>query len=186
MSRMGPLSVVCMLLGALFLSGCATDTGTGALVGGATGAGVGALVGSATGHAGAGAAIGAGVGALTGGLIGNSIDQDKKNQELIAARLGREAAAGAATKEEVVGMTQAHVDESLIINYVRGHGVMAPPSAGDLIYMQQNAVSPQVIYAMQTAPQPQPSTVVVEQSPPPPVVVGGYYYGRPYYHRYYY
>jgi len=45
-------SIGSLLLASLFLSGCATNTGTGALAGGAGGAGIGALVGSATGHAG--------------------------------------------------------------------------------------------------------------------------------------
>jgi hypothetical protein len=124
------------------------------------------------------------VGAITGGLIGNSMDEDKRNREIIAARLGREAAAGAATKEEVVNMTLSRVDEALIINYVRGHGVMAPPTSPDIIWMQQNGVSSQVIYVMQTTPPPQPPAVVVDP-PPPPVVVGGYYYG-PYRRHYYY
>jgi len=79
---------------------------------------------SATGHAGAGAAIGAGVGALAGGAIGNSVDeQEKRNRALIEARLGRPVAAGQVTKEEVVNMTQNRVDETLIVNHVRAHGM---------------------------------------------------------------
>ncbi|MGO8748469.1 MAG: glycine zipper domain-containing protein [Thermoguttaceae bacterium] len=175
------------LLASLALTGCATNTGTGAVVGGATGAGIGALVGSATGHAGAGAAIGAGVGALTGAAVGNSMDaQEKRNREIIEARMGR-AMAGAATKEDVIAMTQNHIDEPLIINHIRSHGVAYPPSAGDIIYLQQNGVSPQVIAVMQSTPPVQPA-VVVQPAPPPVVVDGGYYYGRPYYYRrpYYY
>lgn len=60
--------------------GCATKTGTGALVGGAGGAGVGALIGSTSGNAGKGALIGGAVGALGGALIGHSMDdQDRKD-----------------------------------------------------------------------------------------------------------
>ncbi len=175
----------CVVLAPLFFSGCATNTGTGAVVGGATGAGVGALVGSATGHAGAGAAIGAGVGALTGAVVGNSVDeQEKRNRALIEAQLGRSIAAGRVTKEEVVSMTQYKVDEALIINHVRTHGMATPLSANDIIWLQQSGVSPQVIAVMQETPPP--PAVIVEQAPPPPVVVGGYYYGRPYYPRRYY
>jgi hypothetical protein len=175
----------CLLICALVLPGCATNTGTGALVGGATGAGVGALLGSATGHAGAGAAIGAGVGALTGGAIGNAEDeQEKRNRALIEAQLGRQVVAGAVTKEDAVVMTQNHIDPALIINHIHSHGSY-PLSTNDLIYLQQNGVNPQVIVAMQSTPPPQPAPVIVEERPPPAVIVGGYY-GRPYYHHRYY
>ncbi len=180
-------SLGCVAIAALFLSGCATNTGTGALVGGATGAGVGALLGSATGHAGAGAAIGAGVGALTGAAVGSSVDeQERRNRALIEARLGRSVAAGQVTKEDVISMTQYRVDEGLIINHIRAHGMAAPLSAGDIIMLQQSGVSARVIAVMQETPPPPPSTVIVEQGQPAPVVVGGYYYGRPYYPRRYY
>ncbi|MGA2619046.1 MAG: glycine zipper domain-containing protein [Thermoguttaceae bacterium] len=186
MSHLIRLSLGCVVIAALFLSGCATNTGTGALVGGATGAGVGALVGSATGHAGAGAAIGAGVGALTGAAIGNSVDeQERRNRALIEARLGRSVAAGQVTKEDVISMTQYRVDEALIINHIRAHGMVAPLTAADIIMLQQSGVSARVIAVMQETPPPPPSTVIVEQGPPAPVIVGGYY-GRPYYPRRYY
>ena len=174
MSHLVRFSLGCIALAPLFLSGCATNTGTGAVVGGATGAGVGALVGSATGHAGAGAAIGAGVGALTGGLIGNSVDEQQKRDRAIVVA----STAGRVTKEDVVGMTQNRVDEALIINQIRSHGMLMPLNTNDIIWLQQNGVSPQVIATMQQM-QP-PPTVIVEQ--PAPVVVGGYY-GRPYYRR---
>ncbi len=175
----------CVVLAPLFFSGCATNTGTGAVVGGATGAGVGALVGSATGHAGAGAAIGAGVGALTGAVVGNSVDeQEKRNRALIEAQIGR-SMAGRVTKEDVIAMTQNRIDENVIINHIRAHGMAYPLSTNDIIMLQQQyGVSPRVIQTMQEVPPP--PAVIVEQAPPPPVVVGGYYYGWPYYHRYYY
>ena len=173
-------SLGCLMIIPLFLSGCATNTGTGAVVGGATGAGVGALIGSATGHAGAGAAIGAGVGAVTGAVVGNSVDEQQKRDRAIVAA----SAAGRVTKEDVVGMTQNHVDEALIINQIRSRGMLMPPTTNDIIWLQQNAVSPRVIATMQEMSPP--PGVIVEQAPPPPVVVGGYYYGRPYYPRRYY
>jgi hypothetical protein len=140
------------------------------------------LVGGASGHAGAGALVGAGVGALAGGAIGNSADeQERRNRALIEARLGRPVVVGQVSKEEVVSMTQYRVDEALIINHVRAHGMATPLTSGDLIMLQQNGVSPRVIAAMQETPPP--PAVIVEQAPPP-VVVGGYYgYGRPYYRR---
>lgn len=177
MSYLVRFSLGCVVLTPLIFTGCATNTGTGAVVGGATGAGVGALVGSATGHAGAGAAIGAGVGALTGAVVGSSVDeQQRRDRAIIAANAGR------VSKEDVVSMTQNHVDEAVVINQVRSHGMLTPITANDIIWLQQNGVSPRVIATMQEV-QP-PPTVIVEQ--PAPVVVGGYYYGRPYYPRRYY
>lgn len=179
MSHLIRFSLGCIALAPLFLSGCATNTGTGAVVGGATGAGVGALVGSATGHAGAGAAIGAGVGAVTGAVVGNSIDQQQNRDRAIAAA----SVAGRVTKEEVVSMTQNRVDETLIVNQIRGRGMLMPLTSSDIIWLQQCGVSPRVIATMQEMPPP--PAVIVEQAPPPPVIVGGYY-GRPYYPRRYY
>ena len=129
------------------------------------------------------AAIGAGVGALTGAVVGNSIDERNK---AIEAQYARQLVAGRVTKEEVINMSQNHVDEALIVNYVRAlHGLAYPLSSADIIMLQQYGVSPQVITVMQEAPPP--PAVIVEQAPPPPVVVGGYFYGRPYYrHGYYY
>ena len=119
-----------------------------------------------------------------GAVVGNSMDaQEKRNREIIEARMGR-AMAGAATKEDVIAMTQNHIDEALIINHVRAHGLAYPLTPADIIYLQQNGVSAQVIATMQATPPAQ--AVIVQQAPPPVVVDGGYYYGRPYYRRPYY
>ena len=110
--------------------------------------------------------------------------QEKRNREIIEARVGR-AMAGAATKEDVIAMTQNRIDEPLIINHIQTHGLAYPLSASDVIYLRQCGVSQQVITVMEQTPPAQP-TVVVQQAPPPVVVEGGYYYGRPYYRRPYY
>ena len=61
------------------LTGCASHTGTDALIGGGLGAGLGAVVGSFShGRAGAGALIGGAAGALAGGIIGN--EQDRQDR----------------------------------------------------------------------------------------------------------
>jgi uncharacterized protein YqgC (DUF456 family) len=174
MSHLVRFSLGFVALAALSVSGCATNTGTGALVGGATGAGVGALVGSATGHAGTGAAIGAGVGALTGAVVGNSVDeQQQRDRAVIANR-------GGVTKEEVVSMTSNHIQEGLIMNQIQSRGMAYPVSTNDVIWLHSCGVSDQVIAVMQQTPAP-PPVVVYEQAPPPStVIVGGYY--RPYRH----
>ena len=174
MSHFVRFSFGCVVLAPLFLSGCATNTGTGTVVGG-EGAGVGALVGSATGHAGAGAAIGAGVGA-TGAVVGNSVnEQQKRDQDraVIQAQYAQRM-----TKEEVINMSLSHVDEGLIINQIHARGMAYPLSSDDVIMLQTTyKISLPVIAAMQ---QMSPPPVVLVEREPSPVIVGGYYYGRPY------
>jgi len=160
----------------------------GALGGGLLGAGIGALVGDAAGNAAAGTAIGAGMGALTGAAIGAEMDESEaRNRAMIEQRLGRQVAAGAVTTNDVVAMTKAGVDEPLIINHIRSHGVAAPLGAGELISLKQQGVSPAVIETMQTTPPPQPT--VVQEVSPPPVIVQEYHYGHPWWgpppYRYY-
>src|SRR5260370_24068140 len=60
-------------------TGCATHSGTDALVGGAAGAGLGAIIGHNSHHRTAeGALIGGAIGAIGGGLIGN--EQDRRER----------------------------------------------------------------------------------------------------------
>jgi hypothetical protein len=174
---------------AALAAGCDTPPShaeSGALFGGLLGAGTGAVIGHAAGNTAAGAAIGAGVGALSGAAIGSGQDQiEARNRAMIEAQLGRQVAVGAVTLPEVINMVQARVNDDLIINHIHAHGMAAPPTASDLIVLQQNGVSPRVVQAMQSylAPPPPPPGVVVEQPAPPPVIVGGYW--GPYYHRHY-
>lgn len=183
------LSSISLALAVVALTGCASDThtGEGAVLGGLLGGGAGALIGSATGHAGAGAAIGAGVGALTGAAIGHSQDEtEARNRALIAQQLGRQVSAGAVTPNDVIAMTRAGVNEELILNHIRAHGMAAPLQPQDLIALQQQGITPRVIATMQACP-PQAQPVVVEQAAPAPVVVVDPYWGPRYYrpHGYY-
>jgi len=146
----------------------------GALFGGLLGAGTGAIVGDALGNAGAGAAIGAGVGALSGAVVGSELDQiEAQNRAAIAQQLGREVSANAVSLDDVVAMSNAGVDEELIVTHVRAHGMAAPLQTSDLIFLQQQNVGTRVIKAMQEPP-PQPKSVVVRQPSPPPVVIHEY------------
>ena len=76
-----------MVIGAVLLSfvtgsfGCASKTGTGALVGGVGGAVVGGALGAHSGNAGKGALIGAAVGGVGGALVGNGMDQADRDRE---------------------------------------------------------------------------------------------------------
>ena len=171
-------SFVCLSL--LAAVGCQSpyyaDRGAG--IGALAGAGTGAIVGHAVGDTGAGTAIGAGIGALTGAAVGSQMDEmAAQNRAEIAAQLGRQVQAGAATIDEVVTMTQSGVDPRLIQNYVRTSGVAQPLSAADVIYLHNQGVATDVIQTMQNPPAPQ--TAVAAQ---PATIIEEHYYGPPPYY----
>jgi hypothetical protein len=101
---------------------------------------------------------------------------------LIEQQLGQKINAAAVSPRDVITMTQAGVGEELIITHVQVHGVVAPPSAQQIIELKQAGVSDRVIQALQTARPPQ-----VVAGPPgapvaAPVIVEEHYFGpRPYY-----
>jgi hypothetical protein len=177
------LLVVCVCLPTVLGAGCCSPyhADRGALGGGLLGAGVGALVGNAVGNPGAGAAIGAGVGAVSGAAIGAGMDEvEAKNRAMIEQQLGRQVVAGAVTTDEVINMVNAGVDDQLVINHVRAHGMAAPMSSGDLILLKQQNISPSVIEAMQTSPpRVAQRQVVVAQPAVQPVIVEEIHYGAP-------
>ena len=110
----------------------------------------------------------------------------------IAASMNRPVNPGAATVNDVIAMTHAGVDENLIVNHVTGNGLVRPLQSNDVIYLQQNGVSPRVIATMQAARVPvaaAPPGAVVMPGGPPPVVMADPYYGGywgPHYYRPYY
>ncbi len=140
-------------------------------------------MGHALGNTGAGAAIGAGVGALSGAAIGAGQDQtEARNRALIEAKLGRQVVVGAVTVPEVISMTQSSVDESLIINHIRAHGMAAPLQASDVIYLQKQGVSRNVIAVMETTPVAVAAPVY--DTPPADGVIVEERWGPRYYHPY--
>lgn len=172
---------VLLTLAALVAGGCqspyAADRGAG--FGALAGAGVGALVGSQTGNPGAGAAIGAGLGAITGGAVGGELDRiSAENRAAIAAQMGRQVPAGAATVDEVVAMSQAGVQPRLIAQYVQTSGVARPVTAQDVVFMTQQGVPAEAIQVMMNPPAPQVAAVqpaVATQ----PVIIEEHHYGAP-------
>mgnify|MGYP000846364492 CR=1 FL=1 len=176
-------------------SGCQSPyrADQGALFGGLVGAGSGAIIGNQVGNAGAGAAIGGALGAITGAAVGSELDeieaQNAANTAAIEQRLGRELAAGAATVDDVLAMTNAGVDDELIVNHIRNYGATVRLQAADVISLQQQGVSKRVIAALQAPPVTQQATATVAAKPTP-VIVEEYHYGspwwgppRPRYHR---
>lgn len=177
-------------LAALALScGCQSPyhADQGALFGGLVGAGTGAIIGNQLGSPGAGAAIGGAVGTLTGATVGSELDhieaRNAANMAAIEQRLGRQVAAGAATVDDVIAMTNAGVDEELIVNHIRLNGATMRLQAADVISLQQQGVSKRVIAALQAPPAPQQqmtsAPMVVQSSAPPPIIVEEYHYGPP-------
>jgi hypothetical protein len=168
------------ILASLMATGCASpyyaDRGAG--LGALAGAGAGAIIGETTGgNAATGALIGAGLGAVTGGVVGSGMDEmQARNRAEIAATMGRQVQAGAATIDEVVAMSRSGVDPLLIQNYVRTSGVARPLAAADVIYLHNQGVSRDVIQVMQSPPVPAPTFVA---QGPPPVIVEEHYYGPP-------
>src|ERR1035441_2229612 len=73
--------------------------------------------------------------------------------------------------QEVVKLSQAHMGDDVILNYVRNSGKSYKLSADDLIYLNSQGVSQGVISALQTAtpagPNPPPVT-------PPPATPASY------------
>lgn len=70
-----------LVLCALLITGCSTQTGTGALIGTGGGAVLGAIVGKIAGNTMVGTAIGAAVGAGAGAAIGKHMDKVKAQAE---------------------------------------------------------------------------------------------------------
>lgn len=179
------------LLASFGLTGCASPyhSDRGALFGGLAGAGTGALIGSAVGHTGAGAVAGAAIGTLTGAAVGSAMDESEaRNRAAIEASLGRQVVAGATSVDDVIAMSQAGVDPSLIVTHIQKNGTQRPIQSGDLIRLQQSGVSTPVIQAMQASAGP--IVVPVAHTAPAPVIIEEHHYGPPppcyrphYYHR---
>jgi hypothetical protein len=171
--------------GTLLLLACLAATGCRspyyrdqlALFGGLTGAGVGAVLGEEGGNALAGAAIGSAVGTVSGATVGQALDEvDARNRALIEAKLGR-SLAGTASHDDIIAMAQAGLGDDVIITHIQTHGMVAPPSANDLIRLKNSGVSDPVLHAMQTRTVPaEPVAVPVAA---PPVVVERHVYEAP-------
>jgi len=162
---------------ALFLvAGCRSpyyaDRGAG--LGALAGAGAGAIIGHQTGNAGAGALLGGGLGALTGAAVGTGMDEmAAQNRAQIAGQLGRQVQTGAANMNEVLAMSQAGVDPTLIQNYVRTSGVTRPLTAAEVISLHNQGVNTNVIQAMQNPTVPSVPVVAGR----PPIIVEEHFYG---------
>jgi hypothetical protein len=80
---------------------------------------------------------------------------------------------------DIASIGHAHVNDAIIIRYIRDHGTIYYLSPPDIDYLQKSGVSQSVIdYMVQTAPPFPPGG---PYPPPPPVVGVGIMFG-PYWH----
>jgi hypothetical protein len=167
---------------AVFLSGCATNTETGALAGAGVGTVGGAIVGSALHAPGLGALIGAGAGAATGAAIGHAEDKKEAREQAQAIEASVQAQQKGMT--DIATMSQQRVPENIIINQIRTSPVVYNLGAEQIDWLRKNGVSDPVIVEMQATMNRvprrvyaeggvyQPGPVMVVEEAPPPVHVG--------------
>jgi len=144
-----------LALSGMALTGCRNldQTQNGALLGGALGAGTGAIVGHQSGNRDKGALIGGLVGAAGGGLLGNARQKEQERDEALAhaqhAEWSRQASERAMTNNDVVRMTQAGVDDGVILSTLRNRGGRFDTGPDAIIELKRQRVSDRVIMAMQ-------------------------------------
>ncbi len=180
MRRLTGLTAAVAAMLAISAAGCQSPhrSDQGALAGGVAGGVLGAIVGNQSGNSGAGAAIGAMTGMLAGSVIGNELDTiEAQNRAQIEARLGRPVGPGAVSISDVIAMSSAGIEDEVIAQHIRYHGVVAPLTTGDLITLKNANVSSRVVMAMQEPPRPQAVAVPAGG----PVIVEEHYYPPPHY-----
>ena len=173
----------CCLIAVCVSTGCRSNSRAdhGAAAGGIGGAILGGIVGKQLGNTGAGAAIGGITGLIAGGSIGQELDDiEARNQAQIEAQLGRQLVAGAVPIEDVMEMSKNGVPDKLIINHINTNGFRGTLTAQDLIMLNQQGVSSDVVTAMQTPIAPKVQRVVPASRP---MVIEEHYYPSPYCHR---
>ena len=150
------------------------DTAEGTVLGGGLGAITGAIIGSSNGQSPEGALIGAGVGAIAGNLFGRSQDKADRQQAAtgyaITQQANARAQALAVTNYDLIQMTAAGLDESVIVGAIESRGGRFDLSPSGLIQLKQNGVSDRVVRRAQQATglpsavvPAQPAAVVVER-----------------------
>src|ERR1035438_5765313 len=73
--------------------------------------------------------------------------------------------------QEVVKLSQSHMGDDVILNYVKSSGKSYKLSADDLIYLNSQGVSQGVISALQTASSASPNPPPVVSAPEPPAAM---------------
>lgn len=144
-----------LLLSLLFVTGCATTgwtpTQKGAATGAAAGAGLGAIIGHQSGETAGGALLGAVTGGLAGALIGNAIGRNQQTPPSNAQHspdVQPFAAEALLTTEDVVSLSEAGVNDEVVIAKIRSSHSVFDLSADEIITLREAGVSDRVITAM--------------------------------------
>ena len=135
-----------------FASGCAVfgdkstnnEQTTAAWIGGVTGA----LIGEHNDEPLAGAIIGT----ATGALLGNAVSQENDRIAAAAAVAEAEYMENAVTLNQLLEMTQAGVDDAIIISRIEANGPAQKLSTDDIILLSKSQVAPSVISTYQASP----------------------------------
>ena len=101
------------------------------------------------------------------------MDQTEARNEAAVAAVEQHAM----TIPDVLQMRSAGVADDVIVTQIRSQGVIPPPTSSDIIFLQQQGVSPEVVKALQTAPQ----AIAVQEPVGPRVVVRTSHVVRPVY-----
>ncbi len=141
--------VTIIFLTLVFLTSCASKTGTGALAG----AGVGAIGGAAISGSAGGALIGAGVGAATGAIIGAALDaSDREALDQESPGTTRKIDRGEPlSTTDIKKMSKAGLSDDVIISQIDATKSVFYLSSADIIDLKKAGVSQKVInYMIQT------------------------------------
>jgi len=122
----------------------AAETATGSVIGGITGG----IIGEHNDDALAGTIIGATAGALLGNAKGQA--NDRIEAELVASE--QEFLEHAVTLNQLLEMTQAGVDDAVIISRIGTNGPAQTLTTDDIIFLSKSQVAAPVISAYQAPP----------------------------------
>lgn len=142
-------TVMRLAVGTIFLVGCESKAGTGALVGGAAGVGAGALISPTP----QGALIGGAVGAATGAIIGASLDSDDREvlQQNSPDTVDRIDHGQQLTLDDVKEMSKNGLSDNVIIGQIQSTKSVYYLSTNEIIDLKNAGVSQRVIdYMIQT------------------------------------
>jgi uncharacterized protein YcfJ len=134
-----------IILSALILGSCASNTGTGVIAGGVIGASAGGIA-----SGGRGALIGSAAGIIAGGLIGAALDeQDRRVMERSSPRtVDRMDRGEPLTINDVIKLSQGGVSDDTMMVYMRDTGSSYSLSQAQVRRLQDSGVSMRVINYM--------------------------------------
>lgn len=136
---------LCWVACLVVLVGCATGSGTRSQVSGVRLAAPSDFDPAPSSNPGISSATDANQDPMSSNSLARSDQRIESNIEYVASLQP-------VTTDDVIAMTQAGVDEALIIQQIRTQGMAAAVKAKDLIRLQRTGVSTQVVAAMQENP----------------------------------